>query len=74
MNTKNLKKARVILVVYLIATLALVLFGYSVQKPKVARQEFPFTVTYSYQGETKTISDVYVGEYVRKAKYLGMTL
>lgn len=71
MNTKNLKKARVILVVYLIATLALVLFGYSVQKPKVERQEFPFTVTYSYQGETKTISAVYVGEYVRKAKYLG---
>ena len=45
--------------------------GYSVRKPDVARQEFPFNITYSYQGETKTISDVYVGEYVRDAKYIG---
>lgn len=71
MDTKNLKKAIIILVVYLIATLALLLWGYSVQKPKVARQEFPFTITYSYQGKTQTISNVYVGEYVRSAKYLG---
>ena len=71
MNTKNLKKAKIILAVYLIATLALLLLGYSVRKPEVTRQEFPFTVTYSYQGEIKTISDVYVGEYVRTAKYLG---
>ena len=71
MNTKNRKNAIIILVVYLIATLALLFLGYSVRKPKVAQQEFPFTVTYSYQGETKTISDVYVGEYVPRAKYIG---
>lgn len=71
MNAKNLKKAKIILSVYLIATLALLFMGYSVRKPKVTQQEFPYTVTYSYQGETKTISDVYVGEYVRAAKYLG---
>ena len=71
MNRNNLKKAKIILAVYLIATLALLFLGYSVQKPKIAQQEFPFAITYSYQGETKTISDVYVGEYVRRAKYLG---
>ena len=71
MTRKNIKKAKIILVVYLIVTLALLFLGYSVQKPKVARQEFPFSITYSYQGETKTISDVYVGEHVRSAKYLG---
>lgn len=71
MNAKKLKKAKIILSVYLIATLALLFMGYSVRKPKVTQQEFPFTVTYSYQGETKTISDVYVGDYVRAAKYLG---
>ena len=71
MNTKNFKKAKLILVVYLIATLSLLFLGYSVQKPRVARQEFPFSITYSYQGKTKTISDVYVGEYARGAKYLG---
>lgn len=71
MKTKNLRKAKIILAAYLIATLVLLFLGYSVRKPKVAQQEFPFTITYSYQGETKTISDVYVGEYVRAAKYLG---
>ena len=71
MNTKNLRKAKIILAVYLLATLTLLLLGYSVRKPEVTQQEFPFTVTYSYQGETKTISDVFVGEYVRTAKYLG---
>jgi hypothetical protein len=70
MKAKNIRRAKIILVLYLIATLALLLLGYSVQKPKVARQEFPFTITYSYQGKTETISDVYVGEYVRRAKYL----
>lgn len=70
MKAKNIRRAKIILVLYLIATLALLLLGYSVQKPKVARQEFPFTITYSYQGITETISDVYVGEYVRRAKYL----
>ena len=50
MNTKNLKKAKTILVVYLIVTLLLLFLGYSVRKPEVARQEFPFSITYSYQG------------------------
>ena len=71
MKIKNVLKAKCILAVYLIATLTLLFLGYSVRKPKVAQQEFPFTITYSYQGETKTISDVYVGEYTRAAKYLG---
>ena len=70
MKAKNCLKAEIIFGVYLIATCALLVLGYSVQKPKVARQEFPFTITYSYQGITETISDVYVGEYVRRAKYL----
>ena len=71
MKTKNLRKTNMILVVSLIATLMLLFLGYSVQKPDVAQEEFPFTITYSYQGETKTISDVYVAEYVQRAKYLG---
>lgn len=71
MIQKNLRKAKIILILYLIATLALLVFGYSVRKPEVARQEFPFTITYSYQGETKSLSGVYVGEYVQGAKYLG---
>ena len=71
MNLNNRQKATIIFIVYLIATLILLFFGYSVQKPEITRQEFPFTITYSYQGETNTISGIYAGEYVPKAKYLG---
>ena len=71
MKTKNQLKAWVILGVYLIATCTLLLWGYSVQAPKVKRQEFPFAITYSYQGETETLSGAYVSEYVRDAKYIG---
>lgn len=68
---KNKLRIWIVLGLYLVATLALLLLGYSVQKPVVDKQEFPFSITYRYQGETKTISDVYVVEYERTAKYIG---
>lgn len=71
MKAKNQMKARIIFGVYFAATLILLLSCYCVQKPAVQQKEFPFTITYSYQGNTRTISDVYVGEYVRTAKYIG---
>ena len=71
MKRKNQLKAWLILAIYIAATCALVFGCYSVQKPAVAQQEFPFTLTYSYQGKTETISDVYVAEYDRVAKYIG---
>ncbi len=71
MKTKNHLKAGVIFGLYLIATCALLFLGYSVQRPTVERQEFGFSITYSYQGKTETISDVHVGELVRKEKYIG---
>ena len=71
MKRKNRLKAWLILAIYIAATCALVLGCYSVQKPAVEQQEFPFTLTYSYQGKTQTISDVYVAEYDRVAKYIG---
>lgn len=71
MKRKNQRNAWLILAIYLLATCALVLTCYSVQVPEVKQQEFPFTITYSYQGKTETISDVYVAEYDRVAKYIG---
>lgn len=68
---KNRKIASIILAAYLTATLALLFLGYSVQKPEAAYEEFPFSITYSYREETKTISGVYVAEYASKAKYIG---
>lgn len=71
MKERNGFFLRAILILYVIAILALLLAGYSVQAPEVQVQEFPFSVTYSYQGNTHTISDVYVAEYVPHAKYIG---
>ena len=71
MNMKNLRKAKIILAVYLIATMALLLLGYSVRKPKVAQQEFPFTITYFYDGKEETISGVFVVEFAPSAQYMG---
>jgi hypothetical protein len=68
---KNKLRIWIVFGLYLLSTVALLLLGYSVQKPVVTKQEFPFTITYCYQGETKTISDVYVVEYERTHKYIG---
>ena len=71
MKMKNRLKAGIIFGVYLIVTCALLLCGYSVQKPAVKQQEFPFTITYFYEGKEVTISDVFVGEYAPSAQYMG---
>lgn len=71
MKKKNRLKAWLIFGIYFAVTCALILGCYSLQKPAVQQQEFPFTITYSYQGKTETISDVYVAEYTRVAKYIG---
>lgn len=63
MKIKKLSTAMIILavtlVVYMIAT---VMFCYTT-KPKVAQGEFPFSITYEYKGETKTLSGVLECEY-----------
>ena len=65
------RAAWIILAMYLVANAALLIFGYGVQKPAVQKQEFPFTITYTHQGEQKTISKVFVAEHTDFAKYLG---
>ena len=65
------RAAWIILALHLSATALLLCFGYGIQKPAVQKQEFPFTITYTYQGQQQTISEVYVAEYSLFAKYLG---
>ena len=67
----NQRKAWIIFCIYIVATFAFLFLGYSVQKPSVSQKEFPFTITYSYQGQSATISDVYVAEYAPKPQYIG---
>ena len=71
MKMDHRRKALLILGIYLMATFALLFGGYSVREPEVTVQEFPFTITYTYQGQQQTISEVYVAEYSPFAKYLG---
>lgn len=47
------------IIVYIVATLALCY----TTKPEVSVGEFPFSVTYKYKGETKTLSGIYKCEY-----------
>jgi hypothetical protein len=65
------RAAWIILALHLSATALLLCFGYGIQKPAVQKQEFPFTITYTYQGQQTTISEVYVAQYSPFAKYLG---
>lgn len=65
------RAAWIILALHLSATALLLCFGYGIQKPAVQKQEFPFTITYTYRGQQTTISEVYVAEYSPFAKYLG---
>lgn len=44
--------------------------GYGVQKPAVQIQEFPFSITYTYLGEQKTVSGTFLAEYTPSARYL----
>ena len=39
------------------------------KKPAVTEAEFPFSITYEYNGETKTITDVYTARYVGNTGY-----
>ena len=67
MKTKKLSSAMIFLAVTIVAYIvATVLFCYTT-KPKVAKSEFPFSITYEYKGKTKTLSGVlectYSGSY-----------
>lgn len=71
MKMDHRRKALLILGIYLLATFALLFGGYSVREPEVRVQEFPFTITYTYRGSTRTIEEVYVAEYCRTDQYIG---
>ena len=63
MKTKKLRLTMIFLAVTFLAYLvASVLFCYTT-KPKVRTGEFPFSVTYEYQGENRTLSGVLKCEY-----------
>ena len=65
------RAAWIILTLHLAATVLLLVFGYGAQKPAVESREFPFSITYTHQGEQNTISGIFVAEFSPSARYLG---
>lgn len=62
-KTKKLTVAMILLAITIVAYIvASVLFCYTT-KPEVTKGEFPFSITYEYKGETKTLSGVLECEY-----------
>ena len=63
MKIKKLTATMIFLVMTLAAYIAAsVIFCYTT-KPEVTTGEFPFSITYEYKGETKTLSGVLECEY-----------
>ncbi len=72
MKTKNLKLPAILLAVLLVAyAIVTVVVGYQT-KPTVSEGEFPFSITYEYLGETKTISGVYACKFGGSHTIFGM--
>ena len=63
MKNKKLLLPIIILILAIVASAALACIAGIVQKPKIETQEFPFSVTYKYNSETKTLNGTYVAEY-----------
>ena len=63
MKTKKFFLPSIFIAVTIIAYIAATLIFCYTTKPEVTKGEFPFSVTYEYKGETKTLSGVYQCEY-----------
>lgn len=63
MKIKKLSSVKIILILTLIAYIVATLTFCYTTKPEVAKGEFPFSITYEYKGETKTLTGVMKCEY-----------
>lgn len=65
MKNKSLRIPSIILAVGILAALAVCLLSCIVRTPAITEQEFPYAVTYTLDGETKTLEGVYECRFVR---------
>ena len=63
MKSKKLLLPIIILIVAVIASVAFACFSGIVQKPQIEESEFPFSIAYEYQSETKTLNGTYVCDF-----------
>ena len=63
MKIKKLTSTMIFLVITMIAYVAASLHFCYTTKPEITNHEFPFSITYEYKGETKTLSGIFECEY-----------
>ena len=63
MKIKKLLSTIIFLAITMIAYVVASVFFCYTTKPEVTKGEFPFSLTYEYKGETKTLSGVFECEY-----------
>lgn len=69
MKTKKLLLPVIILAVAVLAMTVYSLATSVAKKPTITEEQFPFSITYELNGETKTIQDVYSVRYEKNAGY-----
>ena len=69
MKSKKLFLPVIILIAAVFTMILCSVVSVIAKKPTVTEQEFPFSITYELNGETKTIQDVYAVRYYKNEKY-----
>ena len=69
MRSKRLFLPTIILIAALVMTMVSVLIAGIALKPEITESEFPFSITYEFDGETITINDVYKVRYEEDKTY-----
>lgn len=69
MNNKNLLSTKIVFLVGLVLCLVVNILACVAKKPVITEQSFPFTITYEFQGEVRTIEDEFVCSYDGRTAY-----
>lgn len=57
MNKKHLIKLLAFCLITVLTFISLLVFGFGIEEPEIKEQAFQFSITYEFDGETKTIDD-----------------
>lgn len=72
MKNKKMSSAKILFAITMAVYLVVTLVCCYKTKPKVTEGEFPFSITYEYKGETKTLSGIYKCEFFDSYTILGI--
>ncbi|MBR4870294.1 MAG: hypothetical protein IKU12_05895 [Oscillospiraceae bacterium] len=73
MKEKKLFLTRIVFIVAIVAMVASIVISGIAKKPTVTEGEFPYSITYSVQGEVKTLEGVYHAQFAGNESYADNT-